>query len=48
MAEKESRCIETLSEFIEWAAQFNDGQSISISWSFKRLLQNRGICLSAV
>ena len=26
MAEKESRCIETLSEFIEWASQFNDGQ----------------------
>ena len=26
MAEKESRRVETLSEFIEWAAQFNDGQ----------------------
>ena len=26
MAEKESRCVETLSEFIEWAAQFNDEQ----------------------
>ena len=26
MAEKESRRIETLSEFIEWASQFNDGK----------------------
>ena len=26
MAEKESRHVETLSEFIEWASQFNDGQ----------------------
>ena len=26
MAEKESRCVETLSEFMEWAAQFNDGE----------------------
>ena len=26
MAKKESRRVETLSEFIEWAAQFNDGE----------------------
>ena len=26
MAEKESRCVSTLNEFLEWAAQFNDGQ----------------------
>ena len=26
MAKKESRCVKTLSEFIEWAAQFNDGK----------------------
>lgn len=26
MAEKESRTVSTLSEFLEWAAQFNDGQ----------------------
>ena len=26
MANKESRCVKTLSEFIEWAAQFNDQQ----------------------
>ena len=26
MAKKEPRCVETLGEFIEWAAQFNNGQ----------------------
>ena len=45
MAEKESRRVKTLSSFIKWAAQFNDGQYLFRGVS-KDYYKIEGVCLS--
>ena len=45
MAEKESRRVKTLSSFIKWAAQFNDGQYLFRGVS-KEFYKIEASCLS--